>query len=58
MSRTRERALFIAVVILLVAVWVLKTALHLAGGAFRVILFIVLALAVVAWATSKVGRAQ
>ncbi|HSP13586.1 MAG TPA: hypothetical protein VLV78_02410 [Thermoanaerobaculia bacterium] len=58
MSRTRERALFIAIVVLLVAVWVLKTALHLAGGAVRVILFVVIIFAAIVWASSKVGRAR
>ncbi len=58
LSRTRERALFIAVIVLLLAIWILKTALHLAGGAIRVILLIVIVLAVVAWASRKVGRGQ
>ncbi len=46
------------IVVLLLAVWVLKTALHLAGGAVRVILVIVIILAAVGWASSKVGRSQ
>ncbi len=58
MSRTRDRALFLAVVIILLALLVLRGALHLAGAAIRVILLVAIVFAVIAWATSKVGRAR
>ena len=58
MSRTRDRALFLAVVIILLALTVLRTALHLAGAAIRVILIVAAIFFVIAWASSKVGRAR
>ncbi len=52
----RDRGLLLAGVVLLVAIWVLKTGLKLAGGAIRVILLVVLVLVVIGWVTRKVGR--
>ncbi len=55
-SRARDRALFAAVVIIFLALMVLRGALHLAGAAIRVILFVAIVFIAIAWATSKVGR--
>lgn len=56
--RPRDRALFIGLVVILLALTVLRTALHLAGAAIRVILIVGLILFVIGWATSKIGRAR
>ncbi len=57
-SAFRNRALFIGLIILLLALMVLRTALHLAGGAIRVILLIAIVLVVVSWATSVAGKGR
>jgi len=58
LSRSRDRALFFAIVIILLALTVLRSALHLAGAAIRVIVIVALIFFVIAWVTSKVGRAR
>lgn len=58
MSRTRDRALFFAIVIVLLALTVLRSALHLAGAAIRVIAIVAVIFFVIAWVSSKVGRAR
>ncbi len=55
-GRTRDRALFAAAIIILLALEVLRTALHLAGAAIRVIVFVAIVFIAIAWATSKVAR--
>ena len=58
MSALRNRALFIGLIILLLALMVLKSALHLAGGAIRIILMIAIAFVIFTWATSAVGKGR
>jgi hypothetical protein len=57
-SNLRNRALLIGLIILFLALTVLRTALHLAGGAIRVILLIAIAFAIFTWATSAAGRGR
>ena len=54
----RKRALLIGLIILLVAMEVLRAALHLAGGAIRIILLVVIAFALFSWATGALGRGR
>ncbi len=58
MSSIRNRTVFLGLIIILLALTVLRTALHLAGAAIRIILIVGLILFAIGWATSKVGRAR
>ena len=58
MSSIRNRALLVSLVALLLALWVLKTALGMAGAAIRFVVIIGVALIAIGWITSKVGSGR
>ncbi|HEX9161252.1 MAG TPA: hypothetical protein VF980_06055 [Thermoanaerobaculia bacterium] len=57
MGKIRERTLFIGILALLAAIWILKTALHMAGAAIRIIIIVGVIFLALAWVSSKVGSA-
>ena len=52
----RNRAVLIGLAALLVGLWVMKSALHLAGAAIKFVLIIAAILLAIGWITSKVGK--
>jgi hypothetical protein len=52
----RNRALLIGLAALLVGIWVMKSAFHLAGAAIKFVLVIAAILIAISWITSKVGK--
>lgn len=56
MSRIRDRALFLTFIVILLALTVLRTALHLAGAAIRVILIAAAMLIATFWISSRLRR--
>ena len=56
MRAMRNRGLFFGLVALLIAIWILKSALKLAGAAIQVIVVIALILLVSGWVITKVGK--
>ena len=54
----RNRSLFIAAIALLLAVWIMKSALHLAGAALRFIVIIAAVVFAISWITTKVGQGR
>jgi hypothetical protein len=58
LTSIRNRAILIGLVALLLALWVLKTALGMAGAAIRFVVIIGVALLAIGWITSKVGRGR
>ena len=54
----RNRTIFIAIVVLLIAIWVMKAALNLAGAAIKLVVIIAVVLIAIGWISSKVGRGR
>ena len=54
----RNRTVFIGIVVLLIAIWVMKVALGLAGAAIRLVVIIAVVLIAIGWISTKVGRGR
>ena len=54
----RNRTIFIAIVVLLIAIWVMKAAFHLAGAAIKLVVIIAVVLIAIGWISTRVGRGR
>jgi hypothetical protein len=54
----RNRTIFFGVVVLLIAIWVMKAALNLAGAAIKIVVIIAVVLIAIGWISTKVGRGR
>ena len=54
----RNRTIFIGIVVLLIAIWVMKAALNLAGAAIKLVVIIAVVLIAIGWISTKVGRGR
>lgn len=54
----RNRTIFIGIAVLLIAIWVMKAALNLAGAAIKLVVIIAVVLIAIGWISTKVGRGR
>ena len=54
----RNRTIFIGIVVLLIAIWVMKAALNLAGAAIKIVVIIAVVLIAIGWISTKAGRGR